>query len=31
MKYALGSVYIDLSICEMKKKMAKMSEFIHNT
>ena len=30
-KYALGSVYIDLSIGEMKKKMAKMSEFIHKT
>ena len=30
-KYALGCVYIDLPISEMKKKkIAKMSEFIHN-
>ena len=29
-KYALACVYIDLSIGEMKKKKAKMSEFIHN-
>ena len=29
-KYALACVYIDLSIDEMKKKKAKMSEFIHN-
>ena len=29
-KYALACVYIDLPIGEMKKKKAKMSEFIHN-
>ena len=30
-KYALGCVYIDLPISEMKKKkIEKMSEFIHN-
>ena len=30
-KYELGCVYIDLPIGEMKKKIAKMSEFIHNS
>ena len=29
-KYVLGCVYINLPIGEMKKKIAKMSEFIHN-
>ena len=29
-KYALACVYIDLPIGEMKKKKAKMSEFVHN-
>ena len=29
-KYALTCIYIDLPIGEMKKKKAKMSEFIHN-
>ena len=29
-KYALACVYIDLPIGEMKKKKAKLSEFIHN-
>ena len=29
-KYALACVNIDLPIGEMKKKIAKMSEFIHN-
>ena len=29
--YALGCVYIDLSIGELKKKKGKTSEFIHKT